>query len=170
MVDYAYSLLNERGENSTEEDFESMRQAFLRARSALLNTPESSLRQDTFWGLMLVEMDLSRCTSFNISQKEQHLREAEKYNDELFKCQHESPNATINAQTMIGQHLLKAIKAILQSKRQEGDKDKAKESLLDADNGMERELRELQRVDLVSYNEYWKIVSAWHKLLWDDVC
>ena len=170
MVVYAYSLLDQRSQKSTKEDFESMRQAFLRARSALLTTPDSSLlRQDTFWGLMLVEMDLSRCTSFEILQKEQHLREAEKYNDELVKCQHKSPNATIKAQIMIGQHLIKAIKAILQSKRQEGDKDKAKESLSDADDGMERELKELQRVDSVSYNEFWKVVSAWRKLLWDDV-
>ena len=171
MVVYAYSLLDQRDQTSTKEDFESMRQAFLRARSALLTTPDpSSLLQDTFWGLMLVEMDLSCCTSVEISQKEQHLREAEKYNAELVKSGQHSPNITIKAQIMIGQHLIHAIKASLHSKSQEGVKDKAKKSLTDADNGMERELKELQKVDPASYNEFWKVVSAWRKLLWDDIC
>lgn len=170
MVDYAYSLLNQRGKKSTKENFESMRQAFLRARSALVDTPDSSLLQNTSWGLMLVEIDLSCCTSFEISEKEQHLGKAERWNNELVRSQQQSSSATIKAQIMIGQHMIKGIKATLQSKRPEGDKDKAKKSLSDAFDGLERELKELQRVDIVSYDEFGKIVSTWRKILLDDIC
>jgi len=158
-VDNAYSLLHRRDKKDMKKDLETARQALLKALdgSKML---DSALLELIYWGLMVAEKELSCYKDFEVQEKIRHVEMAQRYGSEVAKLVSQSFDAGLRVQVTLEQYILMGRKAILQF-RQGGDMDKARRLKLDAVNGIESALEELQVLDHARFEENVEAALDW---------
>ncbi|KAK4694509.1 hypothetical protein P7C71_g3093, partial [Lecanoromycetidae sp. Uapishka_2] len=161
-VDEAYILLNQHNSETMEVDLKAAGKilAQVREKREVLDT---NLFRRIYFGLMIVEKELSCFKGSDLVQRIGHVSQAESYNFELSK------QATFTVgdrhQLRLEEQILMGIKARLQRKH-EGDDSRAQEK--EAIRGIDIAMKELETGNNEMYRDYVKYMAFWRHKFSED--
>ena len=160
-IDRAYALLNRRKKDSMKEDLEVALSILSDAEVRSIGL-DSSLLQRIYWGLLLVEKDLSCQRGLDKTKKIEHVEKAQGYGIEVERIVLGSSNTSLRAQLSLEQQILKGRKATLSSDRV-ANSDALIREKSDAIDGIDKAMEDLRVVDPVSFKKASGAALKWRE-------
>ena len=155
-MDHAMSLIKKRNKPTMRSDLEKARELLIQAHGRA-TVHDSTLLTGVYWGLMIVEKELSCYTHSSVEEKIVHIKNAEGWSDKIAAQQLDAGRHT---HIELEKYIIRGRKASLELSKQP-DSEEARNSKKAAIEGIERKLGELEVKDLPRFNKHEELARQW---------